>query len=65
MTTSQRSEILKLQATLTKIECKLPVFFNIALFIKLGLVKEQGKTIDNKTNWVLTEKAKKYLSVQL
>ena len=32
---------------------------------KIGLVKEQGKTIDNKTNWVLTEKAKKYSSVQL
>jgi hypothetical protein len=65
MTTAQRTEILKLQATLTKIDCKIPVFFNITLFTKMGLVKEHGKTHDNKTNWVLTEKGKMYLNVQL
>lgn len=58
-----RNIIIKLQATLTKISLKSPVFFNVTQFINLGLVREHGKTRDMKTNWVLTEKAKKYLNV--
>ena len=56
--------ILKLQATLTKIKTKKPCFFNVVQFLNLGLVKEHGRTIDNKTNWVLTEKANAILNVQ-
>lgn len=73
MTTEQRSTILTLQATLTKIAAKQPVFFNIANFRdKFGLVKEHGKreefingTRRIVTNWVLTEKAKQIMNVQL
>jgi len=65
ITTEQRSTILRLQAILTKIETKQPVFFNVAQFTDMGLVRGHGKTFDNKTNWVLTEKAKQILNVQL
>jgi len=60
-----RKTIIKLQATLTKISLKVPVFFNITQYKKMGLVREHGKTLDNKTNWILTEKAKQYLKVQI
>lgn len=65
LTSNQKETILKLQATLTKITNKQSVFFNVAQFVSMGLVKEYGKTIDNKTNWILTEKAKQILNVQL
>lgn len=67
MTYSQAefSNARKLQATLTKIATKKPCFFNVALFLSMGLVREHGKTTDNKTNWVLTEKGKQLLSVQI
>lgn len=58
-----RQTILELQATLTKIKTKRPVFFNVANFVKWGLVREYGKTQDNKTNWVLTAKANQFLDV--
>ena len=58
-----RKTIIKLQATLIKIEMKSPVFFNITQYKKLGLIKEYGKTLDNKVNWILTQKAKQYLNV--
>ena len=56
-----RETILKLQATLTKIKTKRPVFFIVANFVNWGLVREHGKTSDNKTNWVLTEKGQSFL----
>ena len=65
MTNAERQTARKLQATLTKIANKEPVFFNVALFKSKGLVKEHGKTIDNKTNWVLTNKANQILNIQL
>lgn len=65
MTRTEIQNARKLQATLTQIANKEPVFFNVALFKSKGLVKEHGKTIDNKTNWVLTDKAKQILNVQL
>jgi predicted transcriptional regulator len=65
MTPEQRATIIKPQATLTKISIKADVFFNVAQFTSMGLVKEHGKTHDNKTNWVLTEKAKRILNIQL
>lgn len=55
--------VLELQATLTKIKTKKPCFFNVAQFLSLGLVKEFGKTHDNKTNWVLTQKGQSFLDV--
>lgn len=60
-----KDTILKLQATLTKIANKQPVFFNITLYKKWGLVREHGLRNDNTPNWVLTEKAKRFLTVQL
>ena len=65
MTTSEVKNVKELQATLTKIATKQPVFFNIVLFKSKGLVKEHGKTKNNRTNWVLTPKAKQILRVQL
>jgi len=61
----ERNNILKLQATLTKINNKIPCFFIVAKFKKMGLVREFGRTPDNKINWILTDKAKQFLSVQL
>ena len=65
MTNEIKKTIYKIQATLTAINMKQPVFFNIAQYQNMGLVKKHGKTIDNKTNWILTEKAKQYLNVQI
>lgn len=58
-----RETILKLQATLTKIKTKKPVFFIVANFVKWGLVREHGTTSDNKTNWVLTARGQSFLDV--
>jgi hypothetical protein len=60
-----KDTILKLHATLTKIANKQPVFFNVANFEKWGLVRVHGLRNDNTPNWVLTEKAKRFLTVQL
>ena len=65
MNAEQRQSIIKLQATLTKISVKANVFFNVAQFVSMGLVTEYGKTIDNKTNWILTAKANQILSIKL
>lgn len=73
MTTEQRSTILTLQATLTKIAVKQPVFFNLVQFRdQLGLVKEHGKREEFVngarrivTNWVLTEKGNQIMNIQL
>lgn len=65
MNEEQRQAIIKLQATLTKISVKANVFFNVEQYVSMGLVREYGTTIDNKTNWVLTAKANKILSIQL
>ena len=65
LTNEQKSSILKTQATLTKIANKQPVFFNVAQYTSMGLVKEFGKTFDNKTNWVLTERGTRVLNIQL
>ena len=70
MTLEDRQTISKLQATLTKINDKQPVFFNIVqLRDQLGLVKEHGtiKIFVNgvrqiRTNWVLTTKGKMILN---
>ncbi len=66
ITETERSTMIKLQATLTKIATKIPVAFNIVQFRdKMGLVREFGKRYDNSTNWILTEKGKQILNVQL
>lgn len=65
LTEEQIKTIRKTQATLVKIAEKQPVFFNITQFKKLGLVREFGKTINNTTNWILTQKAKDILKIQL
>lgn len=62
---SQINEIKKVQAVLLSISLGTPVFFNIVQYINMGLVKEHGKTLNNKTKWILTEKAKQILSIQL
>jgi hypothetical protein len=60
-----KKALLKVQATLLAIEAKRPVFFNISAYQRLGLVKEFGRTIDNKTNWILTEKGKRVLDAHI
>lgn len=65
MTNQETKEAKKLQATLTMIKTKTPCFFNVAQFMQMGLVQEHGKTPDNRTNWVLTEKAQQFLNVQI
>lgn len=61
----EKAAVRRLQATLLSIQEKSPVFFNITQFQKLGLVRVHGKTIDNKTNWVLTEKTRSFLNVTI
>lgn len=57
-------ELKELQATLTKIDLGLPVFFNIIQFRDVqGLVKEHGKKPNGFTRWVLTEKGKQILKI--
>ena len=56
-------KIREIQAVLTKIALKEPVFFNIVNYMKLDLVKEHGKRNDGSTNWVLTEKGKRILNI--
>lgn len=61
----EKAAARRLQAILLLIQEKRPVFFNVTQFKRLGLVREHGKTIDNKTNWILTEKAKRFLNVTI
>ena len=56
-------KIREIQAVLTKIALKEHVFFNIANYMKLDLVKEHGTRNDGSTNWVLTEKGKRILNI--
>ena len=63
MNTEELKTARKLQATLTMIHVGTPCFFNVAEFLGKGLVKEFGKTSDNKTKWILTEKGKRLLTV--
>lgn len=53
-----REAIVKLQTTLIAINQNRSVFFNITQFEKMGLIRSFGKTIDNCTHWILTEKGK-------
>jgi hypothetical protein len=63
--------IRKLQATLIKIENQIPVFFNIANYMSLGLVyatdkhgkDSAGNDVVIGTRWHLTDKAKQYIKV--
>ena len=61
----EKAAARRLQATLLSVQEKRPVFFNITQFESLGLVRAHGKTLDNTTNWVLTEKAKSFLNVTI
>lgn len=57
-------ELRELQATLTKIDLDIPVFFNIIQFRDVhGLVKEHGKNSKGFTRWILTPKAKQILNI--
>jgi len=69
-TEQDKQNIRKLQATLLKIDQKIPVFFNITDFQKRGLVKgkgeyttHMGKRTKIKTTWHLTAKGKVFLNV--
>lgn len=63
MTNAQRITIRKLQATLAKINTNQPVFFNLANFLNMDLVKQHGKNANNTDRWILTEKGKEILKV--
>ena len=73
MTTEQRNEIIKLQAVLTKVSVKQPVFFNVSIYRDtLKVIKKHGERTEFVggqrrivTNWVLTEKGKQIMNVQL
>ncbi len=72
MTIQERKDILELKNTLNKIKNKQKVFFNVALFQDLGLIKITnnysvdafGNKYSSSKNFFLTEKAKKYLNIQ-
>ena len=65
--------IRKLQATLTKIDQKIPCFFNITQFQNMGLVKSRKiyciNTAGNKEvfkhEYYLTDKARQILNVMI
>ena len=60
-----KKRIRKMQAVLQSIKDKKPMFFNITLYKKWGLVKEaktHKRDLDYKTNWLLTEKAERILN---
>lgn len=63
LTEDQKKNIREVQTVLMNIEAKRDIFFNVQVYKNMGVIKEYGKTIDNKTNWVLTEKGKRILSV--
>lgn len=65
ITDDERKAVYKLQATLIAIDQQRDVWFNITLYERLGLVRTWGKTIDNKTRWILTGKGRRmaYASV--
>jgi predicted transcriptional regulator len=65
MTTEERNAAIKLQITLTAIATKKRVFFNVAQYLQMGLVREHGKDHKLRTNWVLTEKGKQFLNVMI
>lgn len=65
MTKEERQQILKLQATLVAIEKGDDIWFNLTLYERLGLVKVYGMDINNRTRYILTEKAKMYLRVTI
>jgi predicted transcriptional regulator len=66
LTEEQKSELRKIQATLTKISLNIPCFFNLVIFRdEMKLVREFGKNQNNTTKWILTEKGKRLLSVML
>lgn len=65
-TLKEISDANKVQSVLLAIANKQRIFFNITQYVYVhGLVRECGKTLDNKTNWILTEKGKQFLNVQL
>lgn len=58
-TEQEKKAMREIQNVLISIESGRPVFFSIVKFRdNWGLVKEGGKTIDQKTKWILTEKGK-------
>lgn len=73
MTIEEKKTIREMQQILTKIDNKIPVFFNITQYTNMGLVRSQkkwginavGNKIEIGMNYFLTEKARKYLGVIL
>ena len=71
MTPDQTQKIREIQAVLQSIDCGTPKFFNVTLYVKLGLVtckKKWGNdSVGNKAEmghtFHLTPKAKAYLNV--
>ena len=70
MTAEEKTTIKKLQSVLFKIDSKIPVFFNITQYQKMGVVKGINQYYKNsagnkerlKTNWHLTQKGKQILN---
>jgi len=66
LTEIEKSNLRKLQATLTKISLNIPCFFNLVVFRdEMKLIKEFGKNQNNTTKYILTEKGNKILSVMI
>ena len=73
MTSTEKSQIRKLQNTLAKIDNQINVFFNVAEFERLGLVYSEkkwgldatGNKVERGYVFRLTEKAKAYMSVMV
>jgi len=65
LTTEKKNNIISVQNVLMNIRQKRNCFFNVQQYINMGLIKEHGKTIDNKTNWILTTKGNMILDIVL
>lgn len=65
MTNQERKSLYEVQAILSAIDAGRRVFFNITKYQEWGLVREHGRTIDNNTRWVLTQKGRQIMNFDL
>lgn len=57
--------VAQIQATLYAIKTGRDVFFNVTFYETHGLIRPYGRTIDNKTRYVLTAKGEQILNVNI
>lgn len=73
MNNEQRAKIQKIQSDLIRINNKERFFFNITVYMNLGLIYDKdvygtdatGNKVRVRTDYFLTEKAKQYIKVNV